>query len=71
MTGNALLRKLRRYAKEHGVRLRLVSHRGKGSHVTLYPGARRTVLKDRKQEIGPGLLNAILRQLGIEKHDID
>lgn len=71
MNGNELLKKLKRFAKEHRSALRQVWHRGKGSHITVYLGERRAVLKDRKKEIGPGLLNAILTQLGIDKSDID
>lgn len=71
MNGNELLKKLKQVAKARGLTLRQVSHRGKGSHITVYLGERRTVLKDRKKEIGPGLLNAILAQLGIDKSDID
>ena len=37
--------------------------RGKGSHGRLYYGNRFTTLKDRKKEIGPGLLIAMLDQL--------
>ena len=44
--------------------------RGKGSHATLYFGAQLTIMKDRKQEIGPGLLLKMLRDLGLEKTDI-
>jgi mRNA interferase HicA len=30
-----------------------------------------TTLKDRKKEIGPGLLNAMLYQLGLTKKDLE
>ena len=33
---------------------------GSGSHGTLYAGDRRTTVKDRKKEIGKGLLNKML-----------
>ena len=36
----------------------------------LYYGARRTTVKDRRKEIGPGLLNAMPTQLGLTKKDI-
>jgi len=45
--------------------------RGKGSHGRLYYGARFTTLKDRKKEIGPGLLKAMLDQLGLTKADLE
>jgi hypothetical protein len=42
-----------------------------GSHGRLYYGNRFTTLKDRKKEIGPGLLNAMLAQLGLTKADLE
>jgi len=44
---------------------------GKGSHGRLYYGTRFTAMKDRKQEIGPGLLNAMLIQLGLTRIDLE
>jgi hypothetical protein len=44
---------------------------GKGSHGRLYYGRRFATLKDRKKEIGPGLLNAMLDQLGLGKNDLE
>ena len=44
---------------------------GKGSHGRLYYGARFTTLKDRRKEIGPGLLKAMLDQLGLTKDDLE
>jgi hypothetical protein len=36
----------------------------------LYYGSRKTILKDRKKEIGSGLLSKMLAELGIEKNDM-
>ncbi len=44
--------------------------RGKGSHGTLYYGDRYTVLKDRRKELSPGLLAAMLTQLGLAREDV-
>lgn len=66
MDGNELLKRLKRIAKERGERLEQVKSRGKGSHITVYLGERRTILKDRKKEIGPGLLRKILDDLGVD-----
>jgi hypothetical protein len=44
---------------------------GKGTHGRLYFGGRFTTLKDRKKEIGPGLLKAVLDQLGLRRDDIE
>lgn len=70
MNGNELMRKLRKYAKAHELDLGFEAHRGKGSHGTLYLGSRRTTLKDRKKEISPGLLNSMLKDLGVDPQDI-
>ena len=42
---------------------------GPGSHGTLYAGNRKTTVKDRKKEIGKGLLGKMLGDLGIEKDE--
>ena len=70
MTGNELLRRLRRLGSRRGVVVRFDEERGKGSHGTLYFGERFTVLKDRRAEIRPGLLHAMLRQLGLSERDL-
>ncbi|MBV9288863.1 MAG: type II toxin-antitoxin system HicA family toxin [Hyphomicrobiales bacterium] len=44
---------------------------GKGSHGRLYYGDRFTTLKDRRKEIGPGLLKAMLDQLGLARGDLE
>jgi mRNA interferase HicA len=51
------------------VSARLDTKRGKGSHITLYYGTRKTIVKDRRKEIAPGLLHAMIRQLGLERDD--
>jgi mRNA interferase HicA len=70
VNGNELLRKPQRIGRERGVPVRFNQERGKGSHGTLYFGDRRTTLKDRKAEIRPGLLHAMLRQLGLNEQDL-
>ena len=54
---------------ERDVPVRLDTKRGKGSHVTLYFGSRKTIVKDRRKELPPGLLSAMIRQLGLERSD--
>jgi len=44
--------------------------RGKGSHQTLYYGDRKTIVRNPKDELKTGTFNAMLRQLGIGKHEI-
>lgn len=70
MNGHEFLRKLQRLGRERGVSVRFDQERGKGSHGTLYYGDRRTTLKDRRAEIRPGLLHAMLRQLGLNERDL-
>jgi hypothetical protein len=43
---------------------------GKAATDAFYFGARFTTLKDRRKEIGPGLLIAMLDQLGLTKDDL-
>jgi len=71
MTGNELLRRLRRLAQQRGVEVRLDELKGKGSHAALYYSSRRPTLKDRRKEMGPGLLRSVLRQLGLTPCDLE
>ena len=71
MTGNEFERKIRRIGRSRGIAVSFDRGHGKGSHGRLYDGARFTTLKDRKKEIGPGLLNAMLSQLGLTKADLE
>ena len=61
MNGNEFIKKL----KKLGYNPRFETKRGKGSHGTLYVDDKKTILKDRKKEIGAGLLKQMLRTLGI------
>jgi hypothetical protein len=69
MNGNEFERKLRKLGRKRGITVSFDSGPGKGSHGRLYYGERFTTLKDRRKEIGPGLLNAMLNQLGLSKAD--
>lgn len=71
MKGKAFIRRIRKLGRKTGVAVRFSERRGKGSHGTLYYGDRKTTVKDRKQEIGPGLLRAMLTQLGLTEDDLD
>jgi mRNA interferase HicA len=70
MNGNELVKLLKRLARQRRVICEIKKHHGKGSHATLYFGNRRTTIKDRKKEIGNGLLNSMLKDLGIKKDEI-
>ena len=67
MNGREFTRRARRYARRTGQSFYLDTHRGKGSHVILYIGERRTVVK--YGEIQPPMLFSMLRQLGIDREN--
>jgi mRNA interferase HicA len=69
--GAEFLRRVKRLAHDNGVEVRLVPHRGKGSHATLYFGAGRTILQDLKRELPTGTLHAMLKQLGLTLDDLE
>ncbi len=70
MNGNELLKKLRRLGKANGVAVRYDGKPGKGSHGRVFYGAAYTTIKDLKKEIGTGLLNKMLSDLGLDKDDL-
>ncbi len=61
---------VKKLARVRGIVCVFEAGRGKGSHGRLYFGDRFTTLKDRRKEIGPGLLSAMLDQLGLAKSDL-
>jgi len=71
MNGAEFERKVRRLGRRRGVYVGFDPAHGKGSHGRLYYGARFATLKDRRKEIGPGLLKAMLDQLGLERSDLE
>ena len=68
--GSEFLRRVKAAANRQGLTFEWIAERGAGSHGTLYFGERFTVVKDLKKEIGPGLLAAMCRQLGIRKENL-
>jgi mRNA interferase HicA len=71
MTGDEFARKVKRLGHARGVPVSFDRGHGKGSHGRLYYGNSFTTLKDRKKDIGPGLLKAMLNQLGLTKQDLE
>ncbi|MBN2854937.1 MAG: type II toxin-antitoxin system HicA family toxin [Halothiobacillaceae bacterium] len=57
-------------AKIRGISTQVDKKRGKGSHVTLYFGDKFTVVRNPKDELKTGTLNAMLKQLGLTKEEI-
>ena len=71
MNGNEFQRKINKVGRKRGIAVAFDAGHGKGSHGRLYYGNRFTTLEDRRKEIGPGLLNAMLAQLGLTKADLE
>ena len=71
MTGSEFERRIKKLGRGRGVLVSFDHGHGKGSHGRLYYGNRFTTLKDRKKEIGPGLLKAMLDQVGLTKDDLE
>jgi mRNA interferase HicA len=71
VNGNELLRRLGRLAKARGIELVIDRRQGKGSHSTLRFGGRKTTLKDLTKEIGSGLLQAMLNDIGLTPRDLE
>lgn len=69
--GHEFERKLKKLGRRRGIAVSFDSGHGKGSHGRLYYGGRFTTLKDRRKEIGPGLLKAMLDQLGLSRDDLE
>lgn len=71
MTGADFIRRIRKIARARRIEVRFESRRDKGSHGRLYFGDRFTTVKDRKKEIGPGLLRKMLTDLGLDPSDLE
>ena len=70
MNGRQFIARVRKWAKSRNLEVRFVASEGAGSHGTLHAGDRRTIVKDRKKEIGRGLLSKMLADLGINRDDM-
>ena len=70
MTGRQFIARVRRWARVRNLEVRFVASEGPGSHGTLYVGDRKTTVKDRKKEIGKGLMAKMLADLDIDRNEI-
>lgn len=61
MKGRDFVERVREIGKARGITVRFDAGHGKGSHGRLYVGSAWTTVKDRKKDIGPGLLRAMIR----------
>jgi mRNA interferase HicA len=69
--GSEFVRRVRRVGKERRIPVELRPERGKGSHATLYFGTHFTVIRNLKDELKSGTLHAMLKQLGLDRKDLD
>lgn len=70
MKGNEFLRKLKRLSRRRGLYFRYDASLGKGSHGRVWLGNACTTMKDLNKELGPGLLQAMCRDLRIDPRDL-
>lgn len=70
MKGSEFIQRVKHYAKTRALACHVDHKRGKGSHVTLYLGDRRTTVRNPKDELKTGTLNAMLKQLGLSLNDL-
>ena len=71
MTGKGLIRALRRRAKAGGRTFKVDRKRGKGSHVMVSFGERRSFIPLHGGDLPTGTRRAILRQLGVRPEELE
>ena len=69
VTGQQFIDRVREIGRSRGIAVRIDTMKGKGSHILLLYGSHRTIVKDRRKELGAGLLSAMIRQLGLQRSD--
>jgi len=69
MTGNDFIKRVRAIAKNNGLDSHIGKKRGKGSHILFYYGNKKTTVRNPKNELKKGTLNAMIKQLGFESND--
>jgi len=68
--GSEFLRRLQRIARRRQLPFQFEAALGKGSHGRVWLADRSTTMKDLKNELGPGLLRALCRDLGIDPKEL-
>jgi mRNA interferase HicA len=68
--GSEFIRRVRRYARDRGLRFEWRPDLGKGSHGVLILGDRRTVVRNPKDDLKTGTLHGMLKQLGLSREDL-
>ena len=70
MKGSEFLRRLHRLGGRKDVAVSFDPKHGDGSHGRGYFGTAFTTLKDRKKELGRGLLHGMCKELGIDPREL-
>jgi len=71
VTGHEFIKRVRKYGRKYGLNVEWMAERGKGSHGTLYLSNHRTIVRNPKDELKTGTFNAMLKQLGLRKDDMN
>lgn len=67
MTRDQLIRRLRRYAKDHNLGFEVDTKKGNGSHYRVKLGSQVSTLQ---KDLNPGRIERFLKQLGIDPADV-
>lgn len=70
VNGRQFISRVRKWGRDRNIEVRFDASQGRGSHGTLYAGVRKTIVKDRKKDIGKGLLAKMLNDLEIDSDDL-
>jgi hypothetical protein len=70
MKASEFLRRVQRLARARNLSYHFDASIGKGSHGRVRLGPNQATIKDLRKELGEGLLNAMCKQLGIDKRDL-
>ena len=65
MSTREFIRKLRRWARQRGIRFKVKKYESKGSHRRLYVGAKNTTIPC-TNDLKTGVVHGILKQLEID-----
>lgn len=67
MNRDQLIRSLRRYAKDRGIRFEVDAKKGNGSHYRIRVGDKVSTLQ---KELNPGRIERFLKQVGVDPADV-
>jgi hypothetical protein len=70
VNGGEFLRRLQKLARRNNVRFAFFPALGKGSYGAVQYGSGLTTVKDRKKEIGTGLLHKMCKGIGIDPREL-